>query len=231
MKKKRKAIEKRRSFKWSARAREIVSDGLKTHEFKLRPVVTQLTEITGYPRSACRRFARRMGFKYRIPHRHWPAPDRQRLLEILDKYSVAEAAHRMRCTKASIYSLLRRLKFNSSSRKDFYSLRQAAAMLHIRKEQVDTWIKKGWLHATTVQGDKIKRTMIKPLELARFCREHREEIIGNRLHMERLNFLCEFLYPPDHNRLLGVRQSKKERDAVKDSDKDESEEDGEDAGD
>lgn len=100
-------------------------------------------------------------------------------------------------------------------------------MLHIRKEQVDKWIKKGWLHATMVQGNKIKRTMIKPLDLDRFCREHREEIIGNRLHMERLNFLCEFLYPPDHNRLLGVRQSKKERDEIKNSGKDQPEQDGE----
>jgi hypothetical protein len=122
---------------------------------------------------------------------------------MLDKYSVAEAAHRMRCTKVSIYSLQRRLKFNSSSRRDFYSLRQVAKMLHIRKEQVDTWIKKGWLHATTVQGCKLKRTMIKPLDFTRFCKEHREEIIGNRLHLERLDFLCEFLYPPDRNRLLG----------------------------
>jgi hypothetical protein len=117
-----------------------------------------------------------------------------------------------------------------SSRKDFYSLRQVAAILHIRKEQVDKWIKKGWLQATTVQGNKIRRTMIKPLDLARFCREHKEEIIGNRLHLERLNFLSEFLYPPDHNHLLGVRQSKKERDTVGQPDREESGEDREDAG-
>jgi hypothetical protein len=211
---KHKRAKQRRTFTWSSRAREIVATSLNSPEVKLRSLVTQLSEITGYPRSACLRFARRMGVKHRFRYRKWPQSDQQRLLEMLDKYSVAEAAHRMRCSKASIYALLRRLKLSLGARRDCFSVRRLAELLHIRKEEVDLWIRNGWLKAARVKGEKLARTVITPEDFCKFYEAHREKVIGNRLHVERLDFLYKCFYPPDHNRLLGVRQSKKEREAL-----------------
>jgi hypothetical protein len=53
--------------------------------------------------------------------------------------------------------------------------------------------------------------MIKPEDFCRFCEEYREKMVGNRLNIERLDFVYNYVYPPDHNRLLAVRQSKKDR--------------------
>jgi hypothetical protein len=36
-------------------------------------------------------------------------------------------------------------------------------------------------------------------------------VIGNRLNVERLEFIYKYVFPPDHNYLLSVRASKKER--------------------
>jgi hypothetical protein len=41
--------------------------------------------------------------------------------------------------------------------------------------------------------------------------EYREVVIGNRLNLERLEFIYKYVFPPDHNYLLSVRESKKER--------------------
>ena len=65
-----------------------------------------------------------------------------------------------------------------------------------------------------IQLGKVSRTMIKPADFCRFCEEHRKQVVGNRLNIERLDFFYNYVYPPDHNRLLAVRQSKKERAAL-----------------
>lgn len=173
--------------------------------------MTQLVEITGHPRPACLRFARRMGVKTKSQYREWSTADQERLLEMLDKHTVTEAAQRIRRSKASIYALLRRLNLSSAFRRDCLSKRRLAELLHIHLNEVDSWIRLEWLKATTIQVGKVSRTMIKPLDFCRFCEEYREQVVGNRLNIERLDFVYSYVYPPDHNRLLEVRQSKKER--------------------
>jgi hypothetical protein len=39
-------------------------------------------------------------------------------------------------------------------------------------------------------------------------------VIGNRLNLERLDFVYKYVFPPDHNCLLSVREHKKERAAM-----------------
>jgi hypothetical protein len=41
-------------------------------------------------------------------------------------------------------------------------------------------------------------------------------VIGNRLNLERLEFVYKYVFPPDHNYLLSVREHKKERAAMAD---------------
>ena len=208
---------KRRTFRWPAAAREAVAANFNARGPQLRELVTKLVGITGYPRAACLRFARRMGLKAKGQYKKWPPADQERLLELLDKYSVAEAAEKMRRSKASIYALLRRLNLGSSFRQDCFSKRRLAELLHIHMAEVDSWIRHKWLNATVIQVGQVTRTMIKPEDFCRFCEQHRDKVVGNRLNIERLDFVYSYVYPPDHNRLLQVRQSKKERAAFEES--------------
>src|SRR5579864_680491 len=190
----------RRTFRWPAAARDAVAANIHAKGSQLRQLISKLVEITGHPRPACLRFARRMGIKAKGRYRKWPKADQERLLELLDKHSVAGAAERMRCSKASVYALLRRLQLSPSDRRDRLSVRSLADLLHIRKEEIHDWIRKGWLKATTIEVGKVTRTMIKPEDFCRFCEDYRERIIGNRLNIERLDFVYNYVYPPDHNR-------------------------------
>src|SRR5579862_3993089 len=208
---------KRRTFRWPPGAREAVAANLNAHGPQLRELVTKLVELTGHPRSACLRFARRMGIKAKGQYKEWSKADQERLLEMLDKYSVAEAAKKMRRSKASIYALMRRLNLSPSFRQDCLSKRKLAELLHIHLSEVDSWIRHHWLKATTIQVGQVSRTMIMPKDFCRFCEEYREKVVGNRLNIERLDFVYNYVYPPDHNRLLAVRQSKKERAALDDA--------------
>src|SRR5437867_1530841 len=202
---------KRRTFRWSAQARELVNANLKTTGYALRKIVTQLVEMTGYPRSACRRIIYRMGNKSRQRHKRWPASEQHRLLELLDKYTVAEAAQRIRCSRSAIYGMLRRMRIPAALRQDNLSKTKLAALLRVHVDTVNSWIHNGWLKPTPVQAGKVNRTVIKPDDLFEFCEKYREVIIGNRLNIERLEFVYKYVFPPDHNNLLSVREHKKER--------------------
>ena len=204
---------KRRTFRWSSAARELVDANLKVSGYPLRLVITQLVKMTGNPRSACRRFVRRMGNKAKSSYKRWPVSEQQRLLEMLDKHSISEAASRMRCSQSAVYGMLRRLRITASMRQDFISKSNLAAMLHVHLYEVDRWITSGMLRATVVRAGKVTRTMIRPGDLYQFCQQHREAVIGNRLNLERIEFVYKYLFPPDHNYLLSVREHKKERSA------------------
>jgi hypothetical protein len=202
---------KRRIFIWPETARDLASTNMTAEGPQRRQLVSRLSQMTGYPRSACRRFIQRMGNKSKSRQKKWPPGDREKLLELLDKYTVSDAAKQMRCSRRSIYGVLRRLKISASMRQDVFSKRRLAAVLHVRFCTVDSWIQRGWLKARVIQIGQVRRTVIKPDDFAQFCLEYREEVIGNRLNLERLEFVYKYVFPPDHNYLLSVRESKKER--------------------
>jgi hypothetical protein len=63
--------------------------------YPLRLMITQLARLTGNPRSACRRFVRRMGNKAKNNYKRWPVSEQERMLEMLDNHCVSEVADRM----------------------------------------------------------------------------------------------------------------------------------------
>jgi hypothetical protein len=205
------SVRKRRTFRWPAKARELVNANLQATGSQLRQVVTQLVEITGNPRSACRRFIYRIGNIAKKGYKKWPVAEQERLLDLLDKYTVAEVAQRMRCSRSAVYGMLRRLKTSAGMRQDLISKNRLAALLHVHVRQIDSWIQSGMLEATVTKVGEVKRTVIKPEDFYRFCLEHRERILGNRLNLGRLEFVYKYVFPPDHNHLLSVREHKKER--------------------
>jgi len=152
-----------------------------------------------------------MGNKAKNGYKRWPASEQERLLETLDKLKVREAAHKMRCSPSAIYGMLRRLHVTAILRQDCISKSRLAAVFHVHFYVVDSWIEKGMLNATVLQVGKVNRTTIRPHDLYQFCLQYREEVIGNRLNLERIEFIYKYLFPPDHNELFSVRKHKKER--------------------
>src|SRR5205823_9468617 len=86
------AKKKRRSYKWSQSAREMVKANLDASGRQLRALVSELVRATGYPRKACGRFARKVGVRAQRKHKRWPHSEQRRLLELLEIHAVAESS-------------------------------------------------------------------------------------------------------------------------------------------
>jgi hypothetical protein len=117
---------------------------------------------------------------------------------------------------------------------DWFTKYTLAEALHIRAEEVERWIKLGWLKSRVMQTGKLHREIIDADDFSRFCKEHSRDVVGRRLNMDKLNFVKDFVFPSSHAELLAVRESKKERaayeqqmgrEAQSDIDRDEYEED------
>jgi hypothetical protein len=172
--------------------------------------------MTGYPRSACRRFIYRMGNRATFHYKEWSASEQERLLELLDDHSVASAARQLRRSRSALYGMLRRLEMPASMRQNWLSKRTLAQVLQVHVRRVDSWIQSNTLKATVIQIGKVNRTVIKSEDFVQFCEENSDLVIGNRLSSEKLEFLYTFVFRPNHNRLLSVRKHKKERTALAD---------------
>ncbi len=96
---------------------------------------------------------------------------------------------------------------------DWFTKHALAEALHIRAEDVQKWIDRGWLKCRVVGTDGLRRQLIDAGDFCDFCKRHKKEVVGNRLNMDRLNFLQTFVFPPSHADLLPVRSAKKEQEA------------------
>jgi hypothetical protein len=133
------------------------------------------------------------------------------LLRLVELHPIREIARLMGRTEFSIYQMLRRLGASPTMRKDGFTKYSLAALLHIRAEEVQRWVDKGWLAARVEGTEKMTRTVITADDFTVFCKKHREAVIGNRLNGARMEFIRTFVFPPSHADLLPVRQAKKER--------------------
>jgi hypothetical protein len=201
------AKKKRKRYKWSQSAREMVKSNLGAGGRQLRELVSNLVRATGYPRKACGRFARQMGVRALRKRRRWPASEQRRLLELLETHAIAEAAQTMRCSEDAIYGMLRRLGVRVKETQDFFSRRSLAKVLHTHTNQIQRWIDQGLLKATVQELGNVKRVVIISDDFCEFCQKHTKTVIGNRLHPERLEFVYKYVFPPSHASMLDVRQS------------------------
>lgn len=202
---------RRREFRWSKAARDLVRANLRCTGNDLSCLVDKLVRETGYPRWACRRFMRRLGIKSVRPHRAWTTGEQQRLLKLVDLQPVNEIARLMRRSKSSIWHMLYRLGANAKMGKDSFTKYTLAVALHVRPETVESWINRGWLKARTLTICGVNRIIIEAADFCEFCQTHTKDVVGNRLTKERLDFICHFAFPASHTELLPVRESKKER--------------------
>lgn len=216
------AGSKRRTFRWSKEARELLRVHLQAQSAhprgwdsgnELRVLVTKLAKISGNPREACSRFARRAGASGKRAYCRWSEHSQQRLLDLIAVQPLAEVAIAMRRSPSSIRAMLHRLGANARMGQDWFTKHTLAEALHIRPEEVQRWITVGWLKSRVVRTGKLQREIIEADDFSEFCKVHGREVVGRRLAVDRLNFVRDFVFPPSHAELLSVRESKKERNA------------------
>jgi hypothetical protein len=220
----------RRSFRWPREAREVVRCYLsETEELgqgaqtTLKSLIARLVQASGNPRDACWRFARQAGIGAKQAYRPWTKGEQQKLLDLIASHPVHEVTHILRRSPASVRSMLQRLGATAKMGQDWFTKYTLAEALHIRAEDVQKWIDRGWLKCRTVQTGRLKRDVIDADEFCEFCKRHRSEIMGRRLNSDRLSFVQTFVFPPSHMELLPVRESKKERFAYEEQMKKEAE--------
>ncbi len=211
------AGRRRRTFRWPKEARELVRIHLNAQRLRpqglgsnndLRVMVTKLAEASGNPRDACWRFLRQPGIVGKRAYLQWPERARQRLLDLIAVQPLPEVAIAMRRSPGSIRSMLYRLRASARKGQDWFTKYTLAEALHIRAEEVERWIKLGWLKCRLVQSGKLQREIVDADDFSEFCKGHSREAVGR---IDRLDFVKDFVFPPSHAELLPVRESKKER--------------------
>ena len=204
---------KRREFRWSQTAQDLVRANLHVNGKQLAALITAIQQESGFPRGACWRFARKMGVRSRRQQRPWTPPEEQRLIKLLDLHPINEIARFMRRSRSSIFHKLYRLGANAKMGQDSFTKYTLATALNVNVSQIEEWITRGWLKSHQLVCGKTVRVIIEAEDFCDFCRNHTKDVVGNRLHKERLDFVYHFAFPPSHAELLPVRESKKERSA------------------
>ena len=208
---------KRRTFRWSKEARELVKQYLLVQRASVDDgetvpaLITKIAEVSGNPRDACWRFARQGGIVAKRTYLAWPEGSQQRLLDLVATRPLPEVAATMRRSLRSLRSMLYRLGASAKMGKDWFTKHTLAEALHIRPEEVQRWIDQGWLVSRVMKTKQLQRHIIEADDFSAFCKAHSKQVVGRRLNLERLNFVKDFVFPPNHAELLAVRESKKER--------------------
>ena len=130
---------------------------------------------------------------------------------MISSHSLDEVTRLMRRSPTSVRSMLHRLGASASMGQDWFTKHSLAKALHIRPEEVQKWIDRGWLKCRTVENEGLKRQLIDAEDFCEFCKHRQRQIVGNRLNLDRLDFVQTFVFPPSHAELLPVRSAKKER--------------------
>lgn len=194
-------------------SREGSRDATRVEHSELKALITRIASISGNPRGACWRFVRRLGVESKPSSRSWTRREQQKLLDLIASHSLAEVMLLLRRPSGSVRSMLHRLGANARMGQDWFTKHALAEALHIRSDEVQKWIDRGWLKCRVIGTDGLRRQLIDADDFCDFCKQHRKEVVGNRLNVDRLNFVQTFVFPPSHAELLPVRSAKKEQEA------------------
>ena len=218
----RKAYRKRRYYRWNAAARELVLSNRDGNKMPYQELLEALVTRTGYPRDVCRRFLKQMGVKSNRHRRRWSEEEKESLIELVEKgsRSVRSIAGLLQRSPDSVYAVLSRLGISMRVGQEWFSIRSLADALGVSSDRIKEWIKTKGLKPTYRKAGSQTWTLITFKDFAKFCKRHAREIVGNRLHRDRLQFLYQFVYAPSHAHLLPVRESKKERAAFEEQTRD-----------
>jgi hypothetical protein len=202
--------QRRRKFTWPKEAFKLIRQ--KRHPTAL---CEELASLTGNDKNACWRFLNRNGIQRpgSKSRRSFP-PDRvHKIIEYIGEHGVGAASERFGCKPKALYNLLDR-HGHTRLGKDCLSLRQFCANFRVKHRQAFEWMDRGLLAVTREQSRTGRvRYSIEFKDLRKFCEEHRNLLLTNRICEARLEFLQEFVFAPKHADLLPTRESKREGEA------------------
>lgn len=202
----------RRKFTWSTEAFKLIR--LKRHRHPAA-LCEELASLTGNDKNACWRFLNRNGIQRpgSKSRRSFP-PDRvHKIIEYIGEHGVGAASERFGCKAKALYNLLDR-HGHTRLGKDCLSLRQFCANFRVKHRQAFEWMDRGLLAVTREESRTGRvRYSIEFKDLRKFCEEHRNLLLTNRICEARLEFLQEFVFAPKHADLLPTRESKREGEA------------------
>jgi len=115
-------------------------------------------------------------------------------------YPAHELTMLFRRSPASIHSMLRRLGANGRMGQDWFTKYTLAEALHIRAEEVQEWIDRGWLKCRIVQTGRLKKEIIDAADFCGFCKHHCVEIVGRRLCFLPVTWNCYPCEKPRKNK-------------------------------
>ena len=220
--------KKRRVFHWPEAAEELVSNFLESNrcgrsgnKHAIAALATRLASLTGHPRDACLRYMHHRGVSQKRFCHSWTKPEQQRLLELTETCTVEEMARALQRSPASVRSMLYRLGESSQRGREWFTLYSLAEALHIRADEVQRWIAKGWLQCRVIETSGVTKRIIEPDDFSAFAKEYGPAVVGRRLKPEGLTFVQSFVFPPKHAHLLPLRKPQdrdKERERPEDLD-------------
>jgi hypothetical protein len=204
-------LRRRQRYDWPPEAEKLARQKPRIHPSRL---VEQLQEITGYPRDACWRFAQKFGIQRPTHYRSWPTHDQVKVQEMSEKRAIHEVAKHFGVSIKAIYHVLARNERKVSRRSEWFGLHAVARLLTVKPGRVLNWIVCGKLHAIVEQHGQIKYTMISGAELVKFCKEHMDELLRQRIPEKRILFLTDYVVAGDVADSYEARSAKLERQAI-----------------
>lgn len=78
---------------------------------------------------------------------------------------------------ADLVAEVARLGANARMGQDWFTKHALAEALHVRTDEVQKWIDRGWLKCRAVGTDGLRRQLIDVDDFCEFCKQHRGEVV------------------------------------------------------
>jgi transposase len=172
-------------FKWTTDLDETL---YQTHAEKgLRAAVTEIEFITGWPRNAISRRARKLGLRNQPvgSRRRWRMAEFRFALESVSHMSAGEIAEVIGRSEKAVREMIGQRGIEGRFQ-DGYSLRELAEMLHVRRTAVRKWVRSGVLR-------RKKNGRISEESLQAFLASHQEYIRWSSLDGHTLSWIAQLI--------------------------------------
>jgi hypothetical protein len=186
--------KRRRVFRWPREVRDLVRAYQRNGNTDFNDLVARVARLSGNPRDACLRLVRNCRPKSNQEYREWTESEQQQLLDLIACEPVAEVAKVMRRSQSSIRSMLHRLGASTQIGPDWFTPYALSEALHVRSEEIQKWMDRGWLKPSTVETGRLKKTIIRSDAFSEFCETYHSAVVGRRLSVDRLEFVRTFVF-------------------------------------
>jgi hypothetical protein len=180
-------------------------------------ICAELMRISGNGEKACWRYLEQHGVRRPGSNTRTTFSDQlfERVLEYSAEHGIQAASSRFNLSSKSISNVLYRREQTGLAH-DTLTLRDLCLFLRVRPNTVLGWIEKGWLLAEShVRKDGRVVRRFQHDAVKRFCNQYRAVLLQRRWPKERLNFCESFIFAPKHAELIEGRESKRERQALR----------------